>query len=320
MTEPTPLLLAAAFFSAGMVTCFLTPAVIALAARLGAVDEPRGRRLHAEPTPLWGGLAIMGGWGVGLAFALGFGARLGLVRDLTGLQVAGIVTGCVVIAVIGGADDRFDLRPLPKLLGQIAAAAIALACGVRVVGLLGHPVGPVIGGLVTVVWIVAVVNVINFMDGLDGLAAGISAIAALTFAGIAASRGHVGAAVFATCIAGACIGFLPYNFNPARVFMGDLGSHFLGYAIAAVAIVGTAKIAATAALASTVLVLGLPIGDTALVVLRRYRNGQSIAHGDRQHLHYRLLDSGLSQRKAVLVLYAVSIAFSLLAVLLSRFA
>jgi len=133
-------------------------------------------------------------------------------------------------------------------------------------------------------------------------------------------RGQTGAAVFAICIAGACIGFLPYNYHPARVFMGDLGSHFLGYAIAAVAIVGTFKIAATAALVSAVLALGLPIGDTALVVLRRYHNGQPISHGDRQHLHYRLLDSGLSHRQAVLVLYAISIVFSLLAVLLARFA
>jgi UDP-GlcNAc:undecaprenyl-phosphate GlcNAc-1-phosphate transferase len=320
MTQHIELLLAAAFFSAAMVTCFVTPAVIALARRAGALDHPRGRRLHAQATPLWGGLAMMIGWGVALAFALRAGMRLGLVHDLSGIHVTGIVIGCVLIGLVGAADDRFDLRPLPKMVGQIAAAAVALAFGVRITGLFGHPLALWTGGVLTVIWIVAVVNVINFVDGLDGLAAGVSAIAALTFAGMAAWRGQTGAAVFAICIGGACLGFLPYNFNPARVFMGDLGSHFLGYAIAAVAIVGTFKIAATAALLSALLVLGLPIGDTLLVVLRRYRNGQPISHGDRQHLHYRLLDSGLSQRQAVLVLYAVSMMFSLLAVLLSRFA
>jgi len=309
-----------------VVTCFLiaaavaaaaTPAVIALARYAGAVDHPRGRRVHVAAVPTWGGLALVLGFAVSVVAVFSLGGRRDLVADIAPLQLAGVLVGGCAIAVVGAIDDRFDLRPTPKFMAQIACAAVLLPCSVSITGLAGHPVPAWIGGILTVVWVVAIVNAINFIDGLDGLAAGVVGIACAALAAVAVARGQIGAAAMSAALAGSAVGFLPYNFNPARVFMGDLGSHFLGYVAAATAVLGTFKIAASVALLTPMLVFAVPIFDTAWAMIRRLRTGQPIARADRNHLHHRLLERGMSQRQAVLIIYAVSAVCAALALGLS---
>jgi UDP-GlcNAc:undecaprenyl-phosphate GlcNAc-1-phosphate transferase len=200
----------------------------------------------------------------------------------------------------------------------VLCASVLLAAGVRIEGFMAYPLSPWVGGLLTVFWVVAIVNAINFIDGLDGLAAGVTAIATVSFAIICVMRGQVGAAVLAAALAAGCIGFLPYNFSPARVFMGDLGSHFLGYVVAAITIAGTLKKAAAVTLASATLVLAFPLLDTAFAVVRRFLRGQAISVGDNEHLHHRLVHGGLTDAQAVLLIWGICAAFSVVAVFISQ--
>lgn len=312
------LLLVLAAAAPGPVAYLLTPAVIRLAERAGAVAHPGGRHGHRRPTPRWGGLAIVAGFMGGGGAALALGWLLGAIPDLSVNQVAGIALGGALVAGLGALDDRYDVRPLPKFLGQVLCATVLLAAGVRIEGFLNQPLPGWLGGILTVFWVVALVNAINFIDGLDGLAAGVTAIATLTFAVICAMRQQVGAALLAVALASACIGFLPHNFSPARIFMGDLGSHFLGYVVAAVAVAGTLKRAAAVTVAAATLALAFPLLDTAFAVLRRFLRGQAISVADDQHLHHRLVRGGLSDVQAVLLIWLVCAAFSVAAVFISQ--
>jgi len=308
---------ALAFFVAAAIAAAATPPVIAFARRVGALDHPRSRRVHASPTPTSGGLAILIGFAVGLIAALWLGGRRGIVADVPLGQVAAVLVGGAAIALVGGVDDRFEMRAAPKLIAQILCAAWLLPFGVSISGLAGHALPAWLGWLLTIVWVVAIVNAINFIDGLDGLAAGVVGIASLALALVALARGQIVAAAMSAALAGSTAGFLPFNFNPARVFMGDLGSHFLGYIAAATAILGTFKIAASLALLAPVVAFAVPIFDILWAMIRRYRTGQSIARADRNHIHHRLLERGLSQRQAVLLIYAVSAACCALALAMS---
>lgn len=317
MGGPGVSVLVTCFAAAAAAAAVATPGVIALALRTGAVDHPRSRRVHESPMPTWGGLAMLIGFVIGMGaglLAVGAG-RIGPEVPLA--HLAAVLLGASAISVLGAIDDRYEMRPLPKLLGQVACAALLLPFGVTISGLAGHPVPAWLGGALTVAWVVAIVNAINFIDGLDGLAAGVVAIASVALAAVALDRGQLGAAAMSAALAGAAAGFLPYNFNPARIFMGDLGSHFLGYTAAAVAVLGTFKIAASVVLVTPVVAFAVPILDTAWAMIRRYRTGHPIARGDRNHLHHRLLESGLSQRQAVLIIYAVTAVCSALAVAMS---
>lgn len=317
MQGPVPYLVALAFFVGAALAALAGPGVIALARRAGAIDHPRSRRVHVTPMLTWGGLTMVAGF-LGAMVVFVFVARdREVLPDVSEWQLAGVLIGGLLIAAIGAVDDRFEMRALPKLIGQIICAALLLPFGVTISGLAGHALPAWLGAGLTIVWVVAVVNAINFIDGLDGLAAGVVGIASLALAVIALSRGQIVAAAMSAALAGSTAGFLPYNFNPARIFMGDLGSHFLGYTAAATAVVGTFKIAASLALLAPIVVFAVPIFDTAWAMIRRYRSGQSIARGDRKHLHHRLLGRGLSQRQAVLILYGASAVCSVIAVVLS---
>ncbi|UCH34485.1 MAG: undecaprenyl/decaprenyl-phosphate alpha-N-acetylglucosaminyl 1-phosphate transferase [Armatimonadota bacterium] len=269
--------------------------------------------MHLAPMPTWGGLAMVVGFGITMAALLWRGGASGVPPA----QIGAVVGGGFIIALVGAIDDRFDMRAAPKFLAQVICAALLIPFGVSISGLAGHPIPPWLGSVLTVAWVVSIVNAVNFVDGLDGLAAGVVGIASLALAVVAAARGQLGAAALSAALAGSAAGFLPYNFNPARIFMGDLGSHFLGYTAAATAVLGTFKIAASVALLAPVVAFAVPIFDTLWAMIRRYRNGQSIARADRNHLHHRLLDRGLSQRQAVLIIYAISAVCSAVAIVMS---
>jgi UDP-GlcNAc:undecaprenyl-phosphate/decaprenyl-phosphate GlcNAc-1-phosphate transferase len=290
-----------ALLIAAVITFALTPVAMRAAWRLGVVDRPGGRRIHDRPIPLLGGVAILLGIVVAVLPNLDVDRRY-----------ASILIGAGLICLLGVFDDRFGIPPLPKLLGQIACAAIPVATGMTIdsitipfiepstvsFGLLAYPL--------TMIFIVAVANVVNLADGMDGLAAGVCGISALTFAILALSLGRISAGVMAAAVAGACLGFLPWNFNPAKVFMGDSGALVLGFLLACVSIQGVMKTAAALSLVFPLVVLLVPILDTSFVILKRLKSGRSIASADKNHFHHRLLRVGYTQRQAVGLLYAWS--------------
>jgi len=280
------------------IVILLTPAVGGMARLLGAVDEPDGRRLNRRPIPRLGGLAIFLGV---LVPALAF-------LDLAG-EMRGVVIGAAVACVVGAVDDFKGLAPLPKLAGQVVAAAIPTAFGVWIdhftfpfLGAVNLPSG--VGVPLTAVWIVAVMNMVNFLDGLDGLAAGVCGISGATFAVLALSLGKTDAAILSAAVAGACLGFLRHNFFPARIFMGDSGALVLGYTLATVAVAGLLKTASTVVLFLPLLVLAVPIIDTSFVVAKRVKYGVPVYAADRSHLHHRFVNIGFSQRRAALTMWA----------------
>ena len=292
----SPEVLWGALIAFGIVV-LLTPAVGGMARLLGVVDQPDARRLNKRPIPRLGGLAIFLGILVpSLAFL-----------DLSG-EMRGILLGAAVACVVGAVDDFRGLAPLPKLAGQVAAAAIPCAFGVWV----DHFTFPFLGAVdlpawvgmpLTVVWIVAVMNMVNFLDGMDGLASGVCAIAGLTFAILALSLGKTDAAILSAVVAGACIGFLRHNFFPARIFMGDSGALVLGFTLATVSISGLLKTASTVVLFLPLLVLAVPIIDTSFVVARRLKYRRPISSPDRSHLHHRFMRIGFTQRRAALTMW-----------------
>ncbi len=300
---------------AALVAFASTPLVKALSVKVGAVDVPRdGRRMHDHPIPRMGGLAIF----------FGFVAAMLLFVPLNG-EKRGMLLGAVIIVVLGMLDDRFALPAKPKFLVQIIAALIAVLAGNRIdvlsnpnifspnpewqLGWMAYPV--------TVIWIVAITNSVNFIDGLDGLACGVSTISAASMLVIALLVSEQDVAVMMAALAGACIGFLPYNFNPAKIFMGDTGSTFLGFIMATVSVEGMFKQYPIISFVVPFLMLGLPIFDECFAVIRRLSRGQSPMAPDRGHVHHRLIDMGFSQKQAVGVLYVISAILGLSAVVLT---
>ena len=303
-----------ALLIAAVITFALTPVAMRAAWRLGVVDRPGGRRIHDRPIPLLGGVAIF----------LGI-----LVAVLPNLDVdrryASILIGAGLICLLGVVDDRFGIPPLPKLLGQIACAAIPVATGMTIDSITIPLIEPstvsfgVLAYPLTIIFIVAVANVVNLADGMDGLAAGVCGISALTFAILALSLGRISAGVMAAAVAGACLGFLPWNFNPAKVFMGDSGALVLGFLLACVSVQGVMKTAAALSLVFPLVVLLVPILDTSFVILKRLKSGQSIASADKNHFHHRLLRVGYTQRQAVGLLYAWSAVLAAFALAIRLF-
>jgi UDP-GlcNAc:undecaprenyl-phosphate GlcNAc-1-phosphate transferase len=294
------------------VVVLLTPAVGGMARMLGVVDDPGGRRLNRSPIPRLGGLALFLGVCVpSLAFLH------------VGRQNQGLLLGAAVAVTVGAIDDFRGLRWYEKLGGQIVAATIPVGFGVWVsrftfpfIGI--HTLPGWFGGTLTVVWIVAIMNMVNFLDGMDGLAAGVSAIAGVTFCVIALSLAKPDAAVLSAIVFGACIGFLRHNFYPARIFMGDSGALLLGYTLAAIAVQGLLKTAATVALFFPLLVLAVPIVDTTFVVVRRLKHGEPVFEADQAHLHHRFLRRGFSQTRATLTIWAWCLSLAV-AALATRF-
>jgi UDP-GlcNAc:undecaprenyl-phosphate/decaprenyl-phosphate GlcNAc-1-phosphate transferase len=298
------------FLAAIIVTFAVTPLVKKLAIKIGAVDRPNARKVHHGVIPRLGGLAIYAGFVVSILLTVGLS-----------YEMIGVLTGATIIVIIGVLDDIVSLPAKVKLLGQIFAAAV-LVCffGVRVdwlvlpyVGLIYLPT--IISVLLTIFWIIGFVNTVNLIDGLDGLAAGIAAIASITIAFVAFQMGQWTSAAAMIAMAGASIGFLQYNFNPARIFMGDTGSMFLGYVIGAVSVMGTMKTVASAVLLVPVIALTVPIMDTLMAIVRRKLSGIPIFAPDKSHLHHRLLAQGLDQKQVVLIMYAITAFFCCVALL-----
>lgn len=305
----------AALVCAMVVSFIMCPLVKSFAYKIGAIDVPKdSRRMHKKPVPRLGGLAIF----------LGFMVSILLFAHIDH-QMKGILLGAVIIVVLGVVDDMTPLRAKFKFLVQILAALVAVHHGV-VILLLSNPnvfsdeAYWSLGWLsvpVTLVWIVGVTNAVNLIDGLDGLASGVSTISALTMLVIAILVSEQQVAVVMAALAGACLGFMPYNKNPAKMFMGDTGSTFLGYILATYSIQGLFKYYAIVSFAVPFLVLGLPIFDTAFAIVRRVAHGQSPMTPDRGHIHHRMMDMGLNQKQTVAALYVVSSLLGLSAVVLT---
>lgn len=302
-----------AMLVAAALSCALTPLVKLLAKKIGAMDIPKDdRRMHHDPIPRMGGLAIF----------LGFLISVLIFQKLQlGNELQGILLGAVIIVILGVLDDILTLRALPKFLVQIVAAVIVVIYGCRIDHFMGWTLPDWLSYPVSVIWIVAITNAINFIDGLDGLAAGVSAISAGTMLIVALllvpDPTAMICAVLLAALVGACVGFIPYNFNPATIFMGDTGSTFLGFMLASISIFGLFKTYAVISFAVPFLVLGLPIFDICFAVIRRVAHGQSPMHADRGHVHHRLIDMGFSQKQAVAISYLLSAILGLSAVVLT---
>ena len=267
-----------------------------LAFRLGAVAKPGDRFIHQHPTARLGGLAMYLGFGLAAALFSTEPTTLGL------LLSAAIITTLMVFDDIGG------VRPLFKLGFQVAASLLAIVgfgISIRFIGLPGGVItlAPLVSVVLTLLWFVSLQNTINFLDGVDGLAAGVVAIVAATLLLAAINRNETGIVILAGALIGACIGFLLFNWHPARIFMGDSGSNFLGFTLAALSVLSVAKGTVVLALIVPVAALAIPIVDTAWAIVRRQLRGKSIATPDTEHLHHRLLDFGLSPRETALVFY-----------------
>ena len=307
-----------AFMIALGMALIITPGVIAFARRTGALDKPDARKVHARPIPRIGGIGIYAAFMVSILVQL-------LFVDLTPeymMSLIGLMVGGTIVVAIGIIDDYCDLPAKVKLLGQIIAAAVlVVAFDVRI-DFVTDPLGDFIylewfAIPATIFWVVGLTNTVNLIDGLDGLAAGVSSIAAITIFLVAMEEGIPFVAMLTAALAGAAVGFLYYNFNPARIFMGDTGSMFLGFMLAGISVVGAVKSAATIALIVPILALGLPILDTTFAIVRRARNHRPIFKPDKGHLHHRLLAHGFTQKQAVLLMYVVSGLFGLCALALT---
>jgi len=302
------------FFMALLLSLLFTPVAIWLAPKIGAVDIPKdGRRMHTKPMPRFGGMAIFIGVTASISIFLG-----------TDERVLGIIIGGICIYALGVIDDLKGMPAKAKLLGQIGCASIVFAYGIRIQFVTNHfgfghsyLVG-ITSFIITIIWIVGITNTVNLIDGLDGLAAGVAAIASLAIAYTAYIHGMNTVSLAMLAIAGSAIGFLPYNFHPARIFMGDSGSLFLGFMLATLSIMGPVKGATIFATLVPVLVLGIPIFDTAFAILRRIINRRPIMEADKGHLHHRMMAVGLGQRRTVLMIYGISAVMGIAAILYSR--
>ena len=304
-----------ALMTALVISFLTTPVVKTFAYKVGAIDVPKdARRMHKVPIPRLGGLAIF----------IGFMVSILLFAKITP-EMKSILLGAVIIVVLGVVDDIMALPAMLKFVVQIVAASIPATHGVQILAFSNPNIFSdnlywVLGWLsipFTVIWIVAITNAVNLIDGLDGLANGVSAISATTMLVIALVGGQSQVAIVLAALVGACIGFMPYNMNPAKMFMGDTGATFLGYILATMSIQGLFKYYAVISFVVPFLILGLPIFDTTFAFIRRIAHGQSPMHADRSHIHHRLIDMGLNQKQAVATLYVISAILDLSAVVLT---
>lgn len=303
------------FFVAAILSLVFTPFVRKWSMKVGLVDIPKDeRRIHKTPIPLGGGLAIY------LSLVLTFFIFMPLTKENMSFLI-----GSTIIVSTGLYDDKYNMSPKAKFLMQILAALALIIGGVRIdfftnpfygrepliyLELLSIPI--------TMFWVVGITNTINLIDGLDGLACGISGIASISLMFVAFRYQNMGMAILASILSGSCLGFLPFNFNPAKIFMGDTGALLLGFGLSFLTIEGAMKSVAIIAIFIPVLILGVPIFDTAFVMIRRRLSGKSIVQADRGHLHHRLLYSGLSQRQTVISLYGISILFGIIGNIISK--
>ena len=322
--------IAIAFLLACITSFVVTPYSIKLARKVDAVDMPKDeRRINSKPMPRLGGIAIVSGFLVSMAYLLAVMSIEGTIdlfgQEQYGIKMIGLLCGIIVLAITCFIDDSRDLPPPTKLAGQLIAAIIVIYSGIRIENLnlpflneigLNYPVSII----TTLGWIIGITNAINLIDGLDGLSSGIGIISCLSLLIIfSLNYSPLIAILLVTALAGALIGFLPFNFNPAKTFMGDTGSNFLGFLLAIISILGIAKTYTVMVIIAPLIVLALPIFDTLWAIIRRVITGKSIkaiVMPDKGHLHHRLMAKGYSQKQSVLILYAISATFGMFAVIL----
>lgn len=295
----------------------LTPLLRNLFLRWGVVDHPDARKLHGRPIPRIGGVAILLACLCSWALLLLLPFRGGdMVRDNLPL-VWRLLPAVAAIFITGFLDDVLSLRPWQKLAGQTIAAMLAVWAGVNIPALAGYPISPWIGLPCTVLWLIGCTNALNLIDGLDGLASGVGLFATLTCLVAALLNGSVPLALATAPLAGALLGFLRYNFNPASIFLGDCGSLLIGFLLGCYGVLWTQKSATLLAVTAPLIAFAIPLLDTGLAVVRRFLRFQPIFSADRGHIHHRLLALGHSPRRVALLIYAVSGIFATLSVLLS---
>lgn len=339
MTSPVYLYIAALVL-AGVASSLLTPFIVRLAHHVGMVDEVGERRMHDVPKPRIGGIAVFFGFAFAMFAVLGIALTHvhgffpvdpsdtlpeQLREQLLGVHnLLGLLFGGLLILGVGLWDDLMGMRPRYKFVAQFIVAGISMVYGFTI-GDVQNPIThqyvdfPLWFSIpITLFWYVAMMNAINFIDGLDGLLSGFTAISCLFLFAIALTKGNPVVALVVISLAGATLGFLPYNFNPARIILGDTGSLFIGYVFATVAIIGTSKTAIAVGLIAPMVVLALPIIDTAVVIYRRARSGKKITEADRGHFHHQLIFRyGLNVRQAVLLIYAICIVLGAVALFLA---
>ncbi|MDW5299754.1 MAG: MraY family glycosyltransferase [Sedimentibacter sp.] len=303
-----------AFISAVIISFIMTPLARRLAIKVGALDIPKDpRKIHKKPIPYFGGLAIY----------VSIIACMFVYMPNTTTKLF-IMAGATIIVLTGIVDDMYGMPAKVKMLMQIIAAAVAIKGGVQI-HFISNPLSATgmsyllswLSIPISLFWIVGITNTINLIDGLDGLASGVASIAATTLLFTAATLGHDFIMMQYAIIAGASLGFLPFNFNPAKIFMGDTGSLLLGYMLAVTSVSGMVKSVAAVALAVPVFALGLPIFDTTFAIIRRYINKKPIMQADKDHLHHKLMKIGLNQRQTVLVMYFISMVLGIVAVIIA---
>lgn len=321
--------IAIAFLLAFITAFVITPYTIRLAKKVGAVDIPNDRRVNKKPMPRLGGLAVIAGFLVSviyLVISASIEGKINLLEDNLNIKLLGILGGMLVLGIVCYIDDVKDIKPLVKLAGQVAAAVIVASSGVLIDNFTipfkenSFVLNEVFSFILTVGWIIGITNAINLIDGLDGLSSGITLISCLSLVVVfALNESPLIAIILITALAGAIVGFLPYNFNPAKTFIGDVGSNFMGFALAIISILGVAKTYTAIVLIAPIMILALPIFDTIWAIIRRIVKSKSIKgvfKADRGHLHHRLMAKGYTQKQSVLILYGATATLGMTAIIL----
>ena len=322
--------IAISFLLAFIVSFMVTPYSIKIAEKIGAIDIPKDdRRMRKKSIPKLGGLAVITGFAISLIYlisVMNIEGSINLFDENEYLKkLIGVGLGVIIITITGVIDDTKTLKPLQKLFGQVLAAIVAVSFGIKIGAedipfVANMEIANEISTFVTIIWIIVITNAINLIDGLDGLSSGIALISCISLLIIfALNYSPMIAILMITSLIGALVGFLPFNFSPAKTFIGDTGSNFLGYILSIVSILGVAKTYTAVVIALPMLVLGLPIFDVVWAIIRRIIKGKSIKaifQADKGHLHHRLIAKGFSQKQAVLVMYAMSAALGLFAIIL----
>ncbi len=323
--------IAIAFLLAFITTYVGTPYTIRLARKIGAIDVPKDKRkIHKYAKPRLGGLAVIAGFIVSTIYLLIVMSIEGSIKltdiDNYYMKIIGFFIGSIVLGIICYFDDLKGIPPYIKLVGQIIAAGIATVFGIRIdriaVSYLGETLinSEIVSIIITIIWIVGITNAINLIDGLDGLSSGICLISCLSLLIIfTLNESPLIAIILITALAGALVGFLPFNFNPAKTFIGDTGSNFLGYCLSIIAILGVAKTYTAIVLIAPLIIFALPLLDTVLAIIRRIIKTKSLKgvfKADREHLHHKIMKRGYNQRQAVFILYGISAIFGMFAIIL----
>ncbi|MFS0821599.1 glycosyltransferase family 4 protein [Bacillus sp. 1P02SD] len=294
-------------------TVILTPIIIKLAYKIGAIDLPNERKVHQKGIPRIGGLAIIIGFSIGASFLS--------LYEYDNFHI--IFLSIIIMLLTGLLDDIYNLKPIYKFSGQLIAALLVVAVAQLKIEYVVLPSNfnldfGFYSYLISLFWILALTNSINFIDGLDGLAAGVSIIALGSMLYLSIIDNHVLVVALAAIVIGSTLGFLLFNFHPAKIFMGDTGSQFLGFIIAIISIMGFYKSVTIFSLFIPIIILGVPLFDTFFAIMRRLLSKQSISKADRSHIHHRLLDFGFSHRESVSIIYCLCIVFSAIAISSSR--